>query len=75
MWASGWTSTYNSDISNPLIDYFNGTSWSIGPTPSLSGYDRGYSGLASTGGVLWATGTEFNFPDGILNQTSSAEYP
>ena len=75
VWASGWISTYNSSVSNPLFEYFNGSSWSIGPAPSLSGYDLGYSGLASTGGVLWAAGTEFNFPDGILNQTSTAEYP
>jgi hypothetical protein len=75
VWATGWVSTYNSSVSNALFEYFNGTSWSLAPAPSLSGYDLGYSGLASTGGVLWATGTEFNFADGILNQTSTAEYP
>jgi hypothetical protein len=69
LWAVG-----NAAGAGIVLNY-NGTSWSIGPAPSLSGYDLGYSGLASTGGVLWATGTEFNFPDGILNQTSSAEYP
>jgi hypothetical protein len=77
VWAVGYTEVTGatSDTEQPIAEYFNGTSWSIGPAPSLSGYDLGYSGLASTGGVLWATGTEFNFADNILNQTSSAEYP
>jgi hypothetical protein len=72
VWTTGYSTSGSTDVA--LFEQFNGTSWTVAPAPSLSGYSLGFKGLASTGGALWATGSETPL-SGVLSQTATATYP
>jgi hypothetical protein len=72
VWTTGYSTSGGTDVA--LFEQFNGTSWTVEPAPSLSGYSLGFNGLAITGGVLWATGGETPV-SGVLSQTATASYP
>jgi hypothetical protein len=74
IWATGYSTTSTPGaVDTALFEQFNGTSWTVEPAPSLSGYSLGFDGLANVAGVLWAVGGET--PDsGVLSQTATASY-
>jgi hypothetical protein len=71
VWATGYSTSGSPDVA--LFENFNGTSWTVEPSPSLSGYSLGFVGMASIGGVLWAVGSETPLT-GALQQTATASY-
>jgi hypothetical protein len=71
VWATGYSTSGGTDVA--LFEQSNGTSWTIAPAPSLSGYLLGFRGLANTGGALWATGSETPL-SGVLSQIATATY-
>jgi hypothetical protein len=71
IWATGYSTSGSTDVA--LFENFNGTSWTIEPAPSLSGYSLGFNGMANVSGVLWAVGYEATLSGG-LDQTATASY-
>jgi hypothetical protein len=71
VWATGYSTSGGTDAA--LFEQFNGTSWTVGPAPSLSGYSLGFDGLANISGTLWAVGNETPL-SGALQQTATASY-
>ena len=63
VWAVGYTSAGSGP--QPLVERWNGTAWSIEPTPTLSagGMARG---VAVTGGTVWAAGSRSDYVQGTL---------
>jgi hypothetical protein len=76
VWAIGQSATGNqSQPVVPLVEHFNGTSWTVLPAPSLSGnHVLSFSGLVTTGGgTLWAAGSR-NPTGSSVWQTVTARY-
>jgi hypothetical protein len=65
VWATGYSTSGSTDVA--LFENFNGTSWTVEPSPSLSG-------LADIDGALWAVGNKTPL-SGVLQQTATATYP
>jgi IPT/TIG domain-containing protein len=57
VWAVGRTVTVVNGSTHPLIEHYNGTSWSIVPAPSPLGGDAGLYGVSAlTATSAWAVG-------------------
>jgi hypothetical protein len=75
IWATGYSTTSTPGAADvALFEQYNGTSWTIEPSPSLSGYALGFDGMANVDGALWAVGNKTPLPEG-LNQTATATLP
>jgi hypothetical protein len=77
VWAIGQSSTGN-QTSVPLVEHFDGATWTVQPAPSTgSNSDLSFDGLVTTGaGTLWAAGERL--PNGVSGgagfQTLTARY-
>jgi hypothetical protein len=73
VWAVGYSSPGNA-TSTPLVEHFDGTSWTVQQAPGMAGRSLSLAGLTSTpAGQLWAVGG--SYATGSTNsQTLTARY-
>jgi hypothetical protein len=73
VWAVGYSSPGNA-TSTPLVEHFDGTSWTVQPAPGMAGHSLSLAGLTSTpAGQLWTVGG--SYATGSTNsQTLTARY-
>ena len=73
VWAIG-SSSPGKATSTPLVEHFDGTSWTVQPAPGTAGHSLSLAGLASTSaGQLWTVGG--SYAAGSTNsQTLTARY-
>lgn len=56
IWAAGYYSD-ESNISQALTEHWDGSTWSLVPTPKLGAYDNAFSGIAAeSANDVWAVG-------------------
>lgn len=73
VWAIGSSSVGNGS-SVPLVEHFDGTSWSVQPAPSKAGSTVSLDAITSTStGQLWAVGASYP-PGSTSSQTLTARY-
>ena len=73
VWAAGSSSPGNG-TSTPLVEHFDGTSWTVQPAPSKAGSALSLAGITSTSsGQLWAVGGSYA-AGSTSSQTLTARY-
>lgn len=65
VWAAG--SYYDSNyVTHTLIEQWNGTSWSIVPSPNVAGQNNGLNNIAVVSSkAIWAAGSIFDINTGV----------
>jgi len=59
-WAVGRYRDDSTGATKPLVEHWDGTSWTVVPTPSLSSADSSLAGIGHIKNHLWAVGSTFS---------------
>jgi len=73
IWAVGWITPAGSSTLQPLAEHFNGTSWSVVPTPKSPGsYFTRLSALSSND--VWAVGNDPSTNSGLIEHWDGTKW-